>query len=136
MRELVEKLREVIGELKKIQEELGISYLLKKLSDIADDLYYFYEKDAAHFYVRRYLSDTYVRVRGLSNEWPVSKPVSTPLNEIYSAFFSDEEILRNMFSNLIHNLRELVKTLQERLDIAKLVSEAEKLIEELSEEDC
>jgi hypothetical protein len=84
--------------------------------------------------VRRCCSDRFVTIRGLSGEWTVSKPVSAPLSEIYNAFFNDEDMLIVMLSKLIDNLRELVRILQERLDITRLVSEAEKLIETLSED--
>jgi hypothetical protein len=130
------RLREIVNELKKVEEtaELKIGSILRKLSDIVDDLYYFIEQVPGHFYVRRCCSDRFVTVRGLSGEWTVSKPFSAPLSEIYNAFFNDEDMLIVMLSKLIDNLRELVKILQERLDITRLVSEAEKLIETLSED--
>jgi hypothetical protein len=123
----VGRLREIVNELKKVEEiaELKIGSILRKLSDIVDDLYYFIEQVPGHFYVRRCCSDRFVTIRGLSGEWTVSKPVSAPLSEIYNAFFNDEDMLIVMLSKLIDNLRELVRILQERLDITRLVSEAE-----------
>jgi hypothetical protein len=134
MSEEIIKLKEAIEKLKQISDELKISELVASLYDVVDDLYHYVNKNAEYFFIRQVYGS--IRVRGRYFEFHVGNvSSSTPVGEVYSAFFSDNDVLLTIMKQAVALLHDVVETLARRLNIIALIREVEQALSRLQERD-